>query len=575
MDLTHIDLAKLSVSPANMRHGRKQPDLSDILPSIRARGILVPLLVRPNGSPDTFEIVAGRRRYFAARTIAEETGGSEPLPCAVMAPGDDAAALEASLIENLARLDPDEVTQWETFVRLIREGRSVADLSATFGMTEIMVKRRLALGNLLPKIREAYRKGDIDADTVRHLTLATKARQKDWLALFSDPHAHAPRGHQLKHWLFGGQSIATAVALFPLEDYSGEIVTDLFGEHSYFADVDLFWSLQNAAIATKRDAYLAAGWGAVEVLEPGQTLHSWEYEKTPRKKGGKVFITVSQRGEVETHEGFLTTREARRARSAEADPEAAAVAKPARPEVTSTLQSYIDLHRHAAVRLSLLDHPGVALRLMVAHAIAGSGLWSVHPEPQRAGSEMVAASLAASPLEAAFDARRSEVLALLDFSQEESTVAGGNGDGYGASSVFLRLLAMPDDDVYRVLALVMGETLEAGSAMVEAAGVHLKVDMTPSWRADDGFFDLIRDKAVIHALLAEVAGKAVADANIAEKGRTQKQIIRDCLDGANGRAKVENWLPGWLAFPVRPYTERGGIRAAEQWARVSALMAAE
>ncbi|MCR6631476.1 MAG: ParB/RepB/Spo0J family partition protein [Magnetospirillum sp.] len=573
MDLTHIDLAKLSVSPANMRHGRKQPDLSDILPSIRARGILVPLLVRPNGSPETYEIVAGRRRYFAARTLAEETGGSEPLPCAVMAPGDDAAALEASLIENLARLDPDEVTQWETFVRLIREGRSVADLSATFGMTEIMVKRRLALGNLLPKIRDTYRKGDIDADTVRHLTLATKARQKDWLALFNDPLTHAPRGHQLKQWLFGGQFVATTVALFPLEDYSGEIVADLFGEHSYFADVDLFWSLQNAAVAAKRDAYLAAGWGAVEVLEPGQSFHSWEYEKTPRKKGGKVFITVSHRGEVETHEGFLTTREARRARDAEADPEAATVAKPARPEVTSTLQSYIDLHRHAAVRLALLDHPGVALRLMVAHAIAGSGLWSVHPEPQRAGSEMVAASLAASPLEAAFDARRSEVLALLDFSQEESTVAGGHrGD---TSSLFLRLLGMPDEDVFRILALVMGETLEAGSAMVEAAGVHLKVDMTQSWQADDAFFDLIRDKAVIHALLAEVAGKAVADANIAEKGRTQKQIVRDCLDGANGRAKVENWLPGWLAFPVRSYTERGGIRAAHHWAQVSPLMAAE
>jgi hypothetical protein len=32
----------------------------------------------------------------------------------------------------------------------------------------------------------------------------------------------------------------------------------------------------------------------------------------------------------------------------------------------------------------------------------------------------------------------------------------------------------------------------------------------------------------------------------------QKQIIRDCLTGTNGRAKVEGWLPGWLAFPARP-----------------------
>ena len=79
------------------------------------------------------------------------------LPCAVMEPGDDAAAIEASLIENVARLDPDEMSQYETFIRLIKEGRTVDEIAATFGMTDIMVKQRLALGNLLPKIREAYR----------------------------------------------------------------------------------------------------------------------------------------------------------------------------------------------------------------------------------------------------------------------------------------------------------------------------------------------------------------------------------------------------------------------------------
>ncbi|SIT54825.1 hypothetical protein BQ8794_180169 [Mesorhizobium prunaredense] len=45
--------------------------------------------------------------------------------------------------------------------------------------------------------------------------------------------------------------------------------------------------------------------------------------------------------------------------------------------------------------MGLLDHPGAALRLMVAHAIGGSGLWQVRREPQRACSEIVAASLAA------------------------------------------------------------------------------------------------------------------------------------------------------------------------------------
>ena len=105
MELKHIDIACLSVSPANMRGVKKAPDLTNILPSVRARGILVPLIVRQNGSPATYEIVAGKRRYHAAMVVAQEEGSVEPLPCAVMEAGDDAAALEASLIENIARLD--------------------------------------------------------------------------------------------------------------------------------------------------------------------------------------------------------------------------------------------------------------------------------------------------------------------------------------------------------------------------------------------------------------------------------------------------------------------------------------
>ena len=166
MELKHIDITNLSVSPANMRVKGKTPDLTNILPSVRARGVLVPLIVRQKtcpepvegGSPETYEIVAGKRRYHAVLTVAQETGEAEPLPCAVMAAGDDAAALEASLIENIARLDPDEVTRWESFTRLVREGRTPEDIALTFGLTELQVKRTLALGNLLPRIRNLYRK---------------------------------------------------------------------------------------------------------------------------------------------------------------------------------------------------------------------------------------------------------------------------------------------------------------------------------------------------------------------------------------------------------------------------------
>ncbi|WP_192244294.1 ParB/RepB/Spo0J family partition protein [Mesorhizobium silamurunense] len=574
MQLAHIPLDRLKISAANMRHGKRAPDISDILPSVRARGVLVPLLVRPNGEPESFEIVAGRRRYFAAKSIADERGEEDPLPCAIMEDGDDADALEASLIENIARLDPDEVSQWETFSRLISQGRTVPDIAATFGITELMIKRILALGDLLPKIREAYRRDEIDAETARYLTMASKAQQKDWLALFADPEQYAPLGLQLKQWLFGGQSISTKVALFAIEDYPGLTVSDLFGQDSYFADADQFWQKQNEAIAATRDAYLEAGWCEVVVLEPGQHFHSWDYEKTPKKKGGKVFIAVTHRGEVECHEGWLSRREARRARDkGEGPDEAETLAKPSRPELTGPMQNYVDLHRHAAVRTAMLDHPAVALRLMVAHAITGSGLWQVRREPQRAASASVTASLAGCKAEAAFAEKQREVLALLAVPDEDGRVAGGNGDAFATASVFARLLALADDDVMRVLAIVMAETLEAGSAVIEALGNHLSVDMGAYWQPDDAFFDLLRDKEIANSMLADVGGKHVADSNVAEKVKTQKKIIRDFLAGENGRRQVEAWLPRWMKFPAESYRTRDGFRTADQWARVQALFA--
>src|SRR4051794_36709653 len=144
MQLQHISIERLSVSSANMRAGKKPPDLDDILPSVKQRGILVPLLVRPAKEQDAFEIVAGRRRFHAA-TIAAEEGGASMLPCAVLDEGDDASALEASILENVARDDPHEVDQWVSFTRLVREGRSAEDIGIMFGLNQRQVAQVLAL----------------------------------------------------------------------------------------------------------------------------------------------------------------------------------------------------------------------------------------------------------------------------------------------------------------------------------------------------------------------------------------------------------------------------------------------
>jgi len=562
MELKHIDIANLAISGANMR-GKGKADLSNILPSVLARGVLVPLIVRQNGTPDTYEIVAGKRRYQAALAVAKETGEAEALPCAVIEAGDDAAALEASLIENIARLDPDEVTRWECFTRLVREGRTPEHIATTFGLTELQVKRTLALGNLLPRIRNLYRRGEIDAATVRHLTLATKAQQQQWLALLDDPNSYCPTGHSLKAWVFGGASIPASAALFDVEAYGGGIVSDLFGDDRYFADVAAFWTAQNEAIEARVETYREAGWSDVVVLPQGEPFHSWEHERCPKRKGGKVYVVVSARGDVAFHEGYVTVREARKLAKGEASD------TPKRPEVSASQQDYIDLHRHAAVRARMIAVPGICLRVAVAHMIVGSSLWTVRIEPQR-GSDVVVESVENSPSEAQFDAQRRKLLGVLDYDPDAPTIARGGGTLTG---LFAKLITLGDATVMDILAVVMAETLDARSDLVDALGMQLGIDMAEVWQADAALLDGIRDREVIDAMLAEVAGKEIADANAKETGKVKRQIIRDCLDGANGRAKVEGWVPGWLRFPATSYTTRGGVASVSRTVSAAEAMA--
>jgi len=568
MQLRHIDLRHLAVSAANMRAGKKAPDIANLLPSVRARGVLVPLLVRPNGSPDTFEIVAGRRRFHAALAVAEENGGeAEPLPCAVLDEADDAAALEASLIENVARLDPDEVTRWETFTRLVKEGRSPEDIALTFGLTELQVKRTLALGNLLPRIRQLYRDEKIDAVTVRHLTLASKAQQKEWLAMLDDPNAYCPTGSQLKAWLFGGASIPTSAAIFDLSAYEGELVTDLFGEDSYFASADAFWAAQNAAVEAKATSYREAGWNDVIVLEPGSYFNTWEHERRPKKKGGKVFIAVSHRGDVTVYEGYVSRREARRQEQGEVGE------KPKRPEITAPMQNYIDLHRHAVVRAKLASKPMLALRVLLAHTIVGSNLVSVRVEPQRALTDAIAESVETNPSEAVFDLYRRDILNRLGFDPETPTLVRGYEGTCGASGLLAQLLSCSDETILDALVIVMAEALEAGTPVIELLGRHLEIDIADGFEVDGALLDLIKDREVLDAMLGEVAGQPVADGNAKTTGKVKRQIIADCLNGANGRAKAERFVPRWMTFPPSAYTTRGGVQAVTRAAAVECLFA--
>jgi ParB family chromosome partitioning protein len=331
------------------------------------------------------------------------------------------------------------------------------------------------------------------------------------------------------------------------------VVGDLFSEDGYFANAEEFWIAQDEAIAARRDTYLAAKWSEVVVLERGARFPEWEFAKASKKSGGRVYIEPTHTGEVRFHEGYLTQREASKAKSRKKEVEAEGQTEDkaeARPAITKPLQNYLDLHRHAAVRLAILAHPADALRLLIAHAVAASGNWTVRPDNRRAESEAIRDSLAAGEALRLFTAEAKRIRRLLapafqdSDRADEDRVAGQGHDDDLTVRVFQRLRKLKDADVARIAAFVMAETLASGSAVTDCFGALAKVDARAHWTPDQTFFDLLRDRGCVNAMLADVSGKRAADKLVSGKLKEQKAAL------ATAVASAPDWCPGWMRFPA-------------------------
>ncbi|PKP81935.1 MAG: partitioning protein [Alphaproteobacteria bacterium HGW-Alphaproteobacteria-18] len=567
-DLIHLPLSALSISRLNMRHGRKAPDVSDILPSIREKGVRQTLLVRREG--ESYGVIAGRRRFFALQQVAKETGADPLVPCAVMAEADAASAIEASIIENVARLPATEMEQYTAFRKLHDEGRTVEEIAAFFGVTELTVRRVLALASLSASIRKLYADEEIDRETVRALTLATPAQQADWLKLWNSETERAPMGRACRAWITGGSAITTDKALFDLAGYSGAVTADLFGEAAVFTDAAAFWDAQDAAVAEKIAGYRQRGWAGVTVLERGTYFHRWDYEQTTKKQGGKVIVEQRHDGTVTFHEGWLKASEARKARTT-ADRVKAGPEADTRPEMSGPMAEYISLHRHSAAQAGLIRNPTIALRLMAAHVLCGSALWNVRPHTPGAVKDATLQSLEGGPARADLNAARDRAGAL--FEALGAPVPHRSGDTYHLCETFAALLALSDAEVMQVIAVAMAETLESGGPAVEAALHVCASDPGTFWQPDAAFFDLLRDRRVTRSFLTEVVSPEASGQADSATLKAQKAQLVSALAARNG-AKENAWTPGWMQVPPTRYVEGAACPPADAWDRISGLFEA-
>jgi len=561
-DVQVIDFAKLHISELNMRHGSPHPDIADIYPSILATGVNQSLLVRKEGKG--FGVIAGRRRWFSLKRKAEETGESVAAPCIVMASGDDIAAREASLLENVARLPSTELEQFAAFKALSDDGATAAEIATTFGLTELRVSRVLALANVHPDILALYADDEIGRESIRHMTMATEAQQAAWLELWKGGD-YAPQNYHLKEWLTGGRPIPLSAALFDIDSYPGNIIADLFGREEgsgYFQDAELFWEHQNTAIAERVRALKADGWNSVTVLDKGESLNSWDYGSRAKEAGGKVFIEVGYDGSVRVREGLLAKTDIKRIDAILGKGEAqdgAGKAATAKPEMSGPVAEYVRLHRHAATTATLLDHPRVALRLAVTHMLVGSHRWTVEPQKTTSRKDSTTESVASSPSAVRVADERKAVFDLIGLKAEEPYYGEPKqlaSDNF--AKVFASLLAQDDATVMRVMTMAMSLTLCADEDIVETVALAIQPDVPALWMPDDAFFDILRDKRLINAMVADIGGKAMADSMVSDTGTKQKAALRNRMDAdVVGKDTAHpDWRPRWMQTGPSQYIDR-------------------
>jgi len=154
--------------------------LDELAESVRARGILQPLLARPHPrEPDRYQIIAGERRWRAA-----QAAGLHEVPVLVRGLA-DAEAMAASLVENLQRQDLNPIEEADGYQRLMREfGMTQDGLAQTVGKSRSHVANTLRLLNLPDTVKAEVRNGALSAGHARAL-LSHPDPQKGALAVIA------------------------------------------------------------------------------------------------------------------------------------------------------------------------------------------------------------------------------------------------------------------------------------------------------------------------------------------------------------------------------------------------------
>ena len=550
-----IPLNQLVHSKANVRQTGRTEGIGELAASIAAHGLRQNLNVLPSETTNRFEVVAGGRRLRAMKQLvrAGKLAKDAPIACLVLGEGDDPA--EISLAENAMRtaMHPDD--QFEAFRALIEDkGASVEDVAARFGVTPAVVKQRLKLANVSPKLRALFRKGEMGLDHVMALAISDDhaAQEQAWENL--------PDWNQdaslLKDALTSGSlpmsdRLVKFVGVETYVEAGGTITRDLFDEdcEGFLSDRNLVMQLISARLEQEVETVRAEGWkwvkteivrdhklsyGRIWPSDEGEEEGQTTYAAEDISRAGAI-VRVGYDGQLDIERGCIHPDDAK----AEARREGSTKAKAANPSgYSAALVEDLTAHRTAALRIALAQNPAVALAMTV-HALT---VTLFHPGAEASCLDLRACS---EPLvrhvRVQGDSPAHQAMA------EEGERWGDRlpGDGEGlldwcldqSQEVLLELLAFLA--ALSVDGIETKQGREGRHDHADRLGGALGLDMTQWWTPSvEGFYERLSKAGLV---------RAVTEAKVSAG------VALDSVKKAEGAKFVAKALAGsgWLPEPLR------------------------
>ena len=162
--LQEISVSSIDPNPNQPRNHFDEDSLAELSASIKAIGLLQPVLVRPSSTPDRFELIAGERRWRASKRA-----GLTTIP-AIVRVTDDVSSVEQALVENLHRQDLTPLEEAAAYQQLLEDfSMTHEQVAAKVGKSRSAITNSLRLLTLPPTIQQYLAEGRLSAGHAKAL----------------------------------------------------------------------------------------------------------------------------------------------------------------------------------------------------------------------------------------------------------------------------------------------------------------------------------------------------------------------------------------------------------------------